>query len=569
LHLLAVGGVLVLALVLRLVAGFESLHSPLQAGFAQLWDGRYYDQVAGRILGGDWLGGDEVFYLAPLYPYVLAFVYVVSGTESGLPGLGAVIVYQAVAGTACVLLVYDIARRLADPVVGWVAAAGCALYEPLIYHAGILMPTTTVVVTHLLALWIVLVARDRDTARWWAAAGAALGLAAIGHGTALLWAVVLLAWLALGGIDATLRRRLVACACLLTGLAGPVLVVTARNYLVGQDLVLLTSNAGKNFYIGNNPTADGSFAPYSLPIWGSDLGSYADGETRGPDDPAPSEVSRVLAEMAWRHLASEPGKAASLAVRKVALLLNWYETPINDNQYFAERFSRVLRLPLLTFGLIAPLALAGLIPALARPRRWAPLLLTIGAQMAAFTIMFVLARYRAFAATLMIVLAATFLVWCVRALRGGRLVRALCGIGIALAAIPVVHRDVPGFSIERGFGQQHLAVARTLLDRGHPERAREHARSALTASFAPWRNVDIERARADLVLGRIAERQGRWTRAAELYERGLKRLAWEDAPRQTRARDLQRELADRLRVAEREADREQPSHAGSGPERVR
>ena len=35
--------------------------------------------------------------------------------------------------------------------------------------------------------------------------------------------------------------------------------VTIRNWVVGRDLVLLTSQAGQNFYIGNNPRASGFF----------------------------------------------------------------------------------------------------------------------------------------------------------------------------------------------------------------------------------------------------------------------------------------------------------------------
>ena len=44
----------------------------------------------------------------------------------------------------------------------------------------------------------------------------------------------------------------------------PVLViapVTLRNYIVGHDVVLMTSNGGLNLYIGNNENADGVYNP--------------------------------------------------------------------------------------------------------------------------------------------------------------------------------------------------------------------------------------------------------------------------------------------------------------------
>ena len=41
-------------------------------------DSRGYDEWARRIAAGDWLGRD-VFYQAPLYPYLLGVIYAVAG----------------------------------------------------------------------------------------------------------------------------------------------------------------------------------------------------------------------------------------------------------------------------------------------------------------------------------------------------------------------------------------------------------------------------------------------------------------------------------------------------------
>ena len=41
-------------------------------------DSRGYDEWARRIAGGDWLG-HEVFYQAPLYPYLLGVIYAIAG----------------------------------------------------------------------------------------------------------------------------------------------------------------------------------------------------------------------------------------------------------------------------------------------------------------------------------------------------------------------------------------------------------------------------------------------------------------------------------------------------------
>jgi len=64
------------ALVVRLAHVWQMRASPF---FSLLMgDSRGYDEWARRIAGGEWLGG-EVFYQAPLYPYMLGVIYAAAG----------------------------------------------------------------------------------------------------------------------------------------------------------------------------------------------------------------------------------------------------------------------------------------------------------------------------------------------------------------------------------------------------------------------------------------------------------------------------------------------------------
>ena len=68
--------ILVVALALRL-AHFFAVHD--QPFFSQLaMDAQEYDRWAQEIASGHWLGS-EVFFQAPLYPYLLATVYTIVG----------------------------------------------------------------------------------------------------------------------------------------------------------------------------------------------------------------------------------------------------------------------------------------------------------------------------------------------------------------------------------------------------------------------------------------------------------------------------------------------------------
>ncbi|MEA2693346.1 MAG: hypothetical protein QOJ16_2733, partial [Acidobacteriota bacterium] len=95
---------LALALVLRLGHWWAVRKAPF---FGQLvMDSQEYDRWARQIAAGDWLGS-EVFFQAPLYPYLLGVVYRLAGHR-----LDAVYLLQiGVAVAACAAL-HDAGRRL-------------------------------------------------------------------------------------------------------------------------------------------------------------------------------------------------------------------------------------------------------------------------------------------------------------------------------------------------------------------------------------------------------------------------------------------------------------------------
>jgi hypothetical protein len=64
------------ALVVRLVHVWQLRRSPFFS--VLMGDSRGYDEWARRIAGGEWIGKD-VFYQAPLYPYMLGVIYAIAG----------------------------------------------------------------------------------------------------------------------------------------------------------------------------------------------------------------------------------------------------------------------------------------------------------------------------------------------------------------------------------------------------------------------------------------------------------------------------------------------------------
>ncbi len=535
--------IVLLALALRVAHVYEFSASPLSDGWL-LMDSRYYDAEARRICEGE-ADATEPYYMAPLYPHALAAVYsVVRDRDAAWPyhrGPHAALWLQCLVGALSAAVMAWIAFLLFGRCAGLLSGLVAAAYEPFIYHDGLLMPSSLILLLNLLTLLALVLAARHRTWPWWLLAGFLLGLASVAHGTALLLGPGIALWLLLAWRELPWRRRLAWSALVTVAACVPVGLVFARNLYVSGDPVLLTSNAGRNFFIGSGPGATGTF--YLLPtLWkGSDLGAHLTGFAREPGDPAASDISRRYTREALKAIASDPLRYLRLEFRKLRLLLGANEVGINDQLYFARRYSRILSFPSPTFLVVAPLGLLGLGLGLRRFRELSPLYLVLFCQAVAFLLMFVLGRYRLTLAACLVIFAAGALAWLWERARAGSrrslLVAVLClALLFAFVAWPI-----PGIDPERGWGNQYLHVGRSYLARGDLQQAAVSFERAVGADFRPWEDVARRRAECYLYLGRLKERSGSRREALSSYRDGLRALRKAEGDDE-RVRRLERQL---------------------------
>jgi len=270
-----------------------------------LVDGANYFRTASAIASGDLLGGSQAFWQPPLYPYFLALLLRIFG-----PSMTAIYVVQAAIGALSCLLVYFLGRRLFDERSGLAASIIMALYGPLIhFDAQPLIPVLHIVLLLGGLLFIVRAAGIPEAAsspgREWGLAGLLWGLAVVATPNLLLAVPPIALW----GLKRA--RRPAVPLLFLLGVGLPIAAVTARNLAVSGEAVLISSNGGINFYIGNNPDYDrtirirpgGEFErlasePENLGILGA------------------AARSRYFVSRARDFLAGYPGAAVRLYLRK-------------------------------------------------------------------------------------------------------------------------------------------------------------------------------------------------------------------------------------------------------------
>ena len=381
-----VAALLALALVYRLWILFSIKNYPVLAAPAA--DSAMFDAWA-RDIAQRSFWGDEIFFFDPLYPYFLGIFYTLFGHHPF-----AVTIVQAGLGVLGLWMLFEGARRLLSYPVAITALAAGAFYRTLAFYDVVLVKDFFGPVLLEAAFLAAALAYTTGRIGWWAGAGAACALAGLVRGNLLLLvpALVLVAWLVPVRDP---RRALLA----LVGAVAVLLPVALRNAVVGGEFVLSTAEMGTNLYTGNHPGNDtGRYEPPPFLRRATTVNELLDfqeeAERRLGRRMGRGEVSTYWRNEAFRAIADAPGRFLRLTAKRAALLTNRIEVP--DVYYidFIARRSVPLALPAVTFGLVAPLAVYGLV----RSRReWRKLLipyLLLGLPILSMVIFFVFDRYR-------------------------------------------------------------------------------------------------------------------------------------------------------------------------------
>ena len=343
-------GVLLLAtLALRLGYLWEHRASPFFD--APIVDAQTFLNQA--LASGPFWGGDEPYWQPPLYIYLLTFVCWLLPTSYFV---GIRLVHAGLGVLSC-LLVYALARHAFGEQVGRIAGVMVALCGSLLYFEGELLAVPVEVFLNLLLLYSLLLAWRRDRGCDWVLAGLIAGLAALTRPTILLFILAFCAW--------TLwHRRRSAYRSLfsfIVPIALVILPVTYRNWTIEPDLVFISSNAGVNFYIGNNADYERTVSLRPGMQWEAMVA-----EAENSEHETAAAQSAFFLGKAFDYIAAQPLDYLGLLCKKGFHFWSGPETKRNQDIYYARQHSRILSLLLwdwhvsIPFGLIGPLSLLGL-----------------------------------------------------------------------------------------------------------------------------------------------------------------------------------------------------------------
>lgn len=319
-------------------------------------DALYHYNWARAIDAGDWFV-NAPYFRAPLYPFVLALLLKISGGS-----LLFVRVVQLLAGVATMAVVYRITEKSFNRPAAVLAALLMLLYPITTFLEGELLldPLFTLLA---LGAFAFLVSRRNGKERP-IPAGVCFALAALTRPTILIFLPIAAAYYLLkkrGPADkqARLKTMLIFVAVVFVLL----LPVTAINYVHSGQIILVSYQGGVNFYIGNNPQADGLSSV--LPPFGNDW-TLADARAAAITETGrplqDNDLSSYWYRKGMSFASSDPAAFAALTVRKIYYLFSGHEISDNrplDEAVFGNSMLRWLpvRLPWIVAAAILPLFL--------------------------------------------------------------------------------------------------------------------------------------------------------------------------------------------------------------------
>jgi tetratricopeptide (TPR) repeat protein len=409
---LIVVAIFVLALILKLLH-LQQIKNNNPFFALPAIDSHVYHMWAVEISNGNWLG-NEVFFNSPLYPFILALIYKISGQSI----FGAKFI-QFLLGSFNCILIYLVGKKVFHSKVALIAGLMTALYVMFTFYEGSLLITNIQIPLNLVLILVLLNNFERPSQKKWLFSGMCLGLSALARPNILIFALFVIFWIIFRLKEhMAMKQILLSVASFCIGIGLIVFPVTIRNYIIGNEIVLINSSGGMNFYIGNNPDATGYFEPPKImPFTSQDhplkqkenYKAYAENKTGRPM--SYSEVSEYWYSEGMKFIRNNPKKWMGLVVKKFLLFINHYEIWNIQSYYFSKQFSWVLRMPLLTFGIVAPFALFGILLSLKYWKHHFLLYAIILSYAVSSLIYFSVSRYRMPAIPFFIVFASYAFYW--------------------------------------------------------------------------------------------------------------------------------------------------------------
>ncbi len=381
----------------------------------------YYNNWAQEIVYYNWIGRD-VFWGMPLYPYFLAILYSITFSNPYL-----IRIIHILIGAVNCSLTYLVASKIFDKKVGVLAGVLVAINFTLICYDCLMMPVGLNIFLSLSVIYFLLHREKMQKKREWFFLGIVIGLAALGDGKMLLFALGIIVYFFAFYRHKGHRYALRVLVPLVLGIFIILSGVGLRNKLIGGDWVWISAQSGLSFFVGNNPDANGVFnnPPFIRPDHkGQDEDQRIIASTYAGRLLTPSEVSYFWFKKGINYILSSPISYSRLLLKKFLLFFTDTELAYDMDMLFLRDWKN--KMDINPFTILCYLAMIGMLFIGPKYKESVFINIMILSQLVFTLIFFLTNKHRAAILPFLIMYEACALLWSAEQIRNRRLFKIGC-----------------------------------------------------------------------------------------------------------------------------------------------
>ncbi len=394
--------------------------------------GAYYSAALYIYKTGDWMGEGHVFKLRensstpeslinperaywverpywqpPFFFYWLAFIFKIFG-----PSIWAALILQTLLAAVSGILLYSLSLYFFSHRTGLITVILYAFYGPLIFFSGELLIPALFIFLLLFMFYYFLVGMETFLLRHWILFGLFFGLGVITRPTILVFLPIVIFWL-------IYRKPKSAPVSLVTSTIIIMLAVIAlfpmltlvRNSSVTGENVMISTNSGINFYIGNNSKWKETYTIRPGYEWNKLTHEPLQADNSWTT--SQSAQNNYFLQKGLNWIFQHPVHFLLNTAEKTYLHLHGFELIRNVDLYHLTQYSVLLSILLwkvpffhFPFGLIAPFFLIGLVFLLGKDwKKYFPLTAFLIVMSGIIILFFPTSRYRVQIIPLMLITA--------------------------------------------------------------------------------------------------------------------------------------------------------------------
>ncbi|HOK39492.1 MAG TPA: glycosyltransferase family 39 protein [bacterium] len=312
--------IFIYGILIRLFYFYSVANSPEANILLEHTDSFTYHNIALKIIEGDWSGGQKIFYYNPGYAYFLAFIYSIFGVNYNYVRL-----IQILLNIFTIPCGYLISYKITgNRFISLFTALIISSYGPLIYHTNMILIVGILPSLILYLFYLFLNLYKSHSPFYYAGIGLLSSIIILLRPNFILIVAIFIFFIY---YFHNKNKWLIYSLIYLFFLFLLILPFTIHNYKNTKEFILISANAGINFFIGNNIEADGVYSRPNILI------KYSE-ELEKLKITSPTAQSNYWFKKTFEYIKKNPFHFLKLQIKK--FLLFWWGKEIASNDDYRE-----------------------------------------------------------------------------------------------------------------------------------------------------------------------------------------------------------------------------------------